>query len=249
MKGKLWVKVIVLFLSGYVLLGPLKVTPPSYLHGVAMAYPSSSDFLNLNATWYHDWGPCSDAECVPMTVTGADPGLSSKYNKPILFLNEPDGGPPTSVTTSVSTGVEDYTSLVAKYPYAKWVVGNIVSMQSNWLIQFHNTCRCSPYAWGAHAYFSDSTELEQVESWLINLHMSTGGNYWISEWADISGNVANDQAFYSWMKSQPWIQRAAYFTNRVEGIESWYPHGWNVPLINWSRGTLTNIGMWFSGVR
>ena len=258
MKNSLHNSLVVLFFSGYLIFTPLinvsnhnapETSVPSYLHGVGMSYASTSDLTTLGATWYLNWGSCSDSNCVPMTKTGTDPNLSKQYTQPILFLNEPDGGPPTSNATSVSDAIKRYNTQKAEYPHAKWVVGNIVVLQSDWLKQFHNTCHCSPYAWGAHAYFTNPTEMVKVENWLVNLHQATGGNYWITEWADTSGNVSDDKAFYAWMASQPWIQRAAYYTNRVQGIESWYPSGWNVTLFNWADNNLTDIGIWFSETR
>jgi hypothetical protein len=249
MKNPLHNSVIIIFLSGFLIFQPLIINGPNYLHGVAMAHPSNVDLVTTGATWYQNWRPCTETNCVPMTVVGTDPGLSKTYSQPILFLNEPDGGPPTSYTISVSDALQDYKKLVTEYPHAKWVVGNIVSLQSDWITQFHDSCNCSPYAWGAHAYFANPAELAQVENWLNNLHNITGGNYWITEWADTTGNIANDQAFYAWMESKSWIKRAAYFTNRVQGIESWYPDGWKVPLLDWSTGHLTDVGNWYIQIR
>ncbi len=94
----------------------------------------------------------------------------------------------------------------------------------------------APAYWHAHAYVNEGTEavgrlsLADAEETLQELHTKTGGTYWISEYADVTGNAASFCTFTRWMQDQTWIKRYAPFATRVEGSEPWYPRDfWGTP--------------------
>jgi hypothetical protein len=57
-------------------------------------------------------------------------------------------------------------------------------------------------------------------------HGYFGGTYWVTEFADTIGEVANDKILVDHFRSHSWIQRWAYFTNRAQGNKPRYPSEW-----------------------
>jgi hypothetical protein len=119
-----------------------------------------------------------------------------------------------------------------------------------------------PKYWHAHAYLNEGTDavghlkIEAAMQTLTSLHEKTGGNYWITEYSDVTGNVINFSSFTQWLKNQVWIRRFAPFATRISGNESWYPKAfWGLPqhvsLIDFSSSSssnpiLTNLGKAYS---
>jgi hypothetical protein len=222
--------------------------------GLAMAYPNLEDLQMLDPSWYYVWGGCpADIQsCVPMSWCGEDPNLALNYSDYILLFNEPEVE--TQCNISPQTGINRYMILQAKYSNAKWVVGNNIFWGSwqNWLNLFWDICNITPGCkmpdyWGVHVYISGEAWISYVRSELERLHNKVGGTFWITEFAEITGNINVDNDLVNLFESTLWIDRWAYFTNRAEETEWWYPAEWNVQLIEWGTDSLTPIGMWFVG--
>ena len=217
-----------------------------------MAYENSGDLAIMNAEWYYTYSVCNDPRCVPMSWCGEDPKLTTDYDGFVLLFNEPEN--PAQCNISPQTGIDRYRTLVEKYPNAKWVVGNSIfwGNWSNWLYQFRDLCVSDglqlPYAWGVHIYIrgSSSTWIPYIRDAMNRLHDGLGGTFWITEFAEINGNINTDDAMVRYFESEPWIERYAYFTNRAKGDEPWYPVGWNVQLFDWDTGVATQIGNWYA---
>jgi len=217
--------------------------------GIALAYPYYGDLVVLGAGWFYTWGACSSSPiCVPMSYAGEDPQLPADYSDYILLFNEPNNPPPFGGTLSPDEAVLLYMELVDKYPYAKFVVGNCNLFHRTWMQDFRNLCTdIMPVYWGFHVYITDPSEAEHIGLFLDGIHQwEFPGSWWITEFADVNGDVYNDAVVLSEFRKRDWIERWAYFTNRARGDEPWYPPGWNVQLLDWDTGELTEIGKWYA---
>ena len=210
-------------------------------HGLAVAYYHSEDVANVS--WFYQWGPGNgDSKCIPMSYSGDNPNLPADYSGWLMVFNEPDNMPPFGSGITPKVAADKYNLLRLSYPNAKLEVGNVTLDGLHWLIDFKALISSPPDAWGMHAYFMQSTL--DAENKLTNAHNVLGGQFWITEWADISGNVASNDTFREWLDKQSWIDRWAYFTNRATRDESWWPKNWKTQLWNMD-GMITNIGTWF----
>lgn len=227
----------------------IDINPPS--KGIAMAYPSLTDIEAVSADWYYYYGTCSEPNCVPMSWCGEDVNLSPDYMGYILLFNEPENPAQCNITPEV--GLSRYEILLAKYPNAKWVVGNSIfwGTWNDWLYSFRDLCTAQdvplPYAWGVHIYVYSSPEKNMpfIQQEMGQLHQDFSQPFWVTEFAEVKGNVFMDDAMVRYFQSQPWIERYAYFTNRAQGDEAWYPYGWKVQLSDYATGELTAIGKWY----
>lgn len=229
---------------------------PEPKKGLAMAYPQfQEDFTAIGEnTWYYIWTTCPTGadKCVSMSWCGEDPNLPVDYSNYVLLFNEPEN--PKQCNITPQQGVDYYTALHIKYPDIKWVVGNSIFWGSwqNWLNSFWNICNATPECkmpeyWGIHIYFKGSPELyiPFVESELTRLHDKIGGIFWVTEFAEISGNTVTDNALVNLFKKTPWIARWAYFTNRSQTTDPWIIDGWKIDLFDWNTGISTDIGNWY----
>jgi hypothetical protein len=182
-----------------------------------------------------------------MSWAGADPNLSIGYNDYVLLFNEPDR--PDQANLTPETGVALYKALCLKYPQAKWVVGNV--FYAVWLYTFKTLCLLDPSipmptTWGLHAYTSSADYVPRMLSYLEDAHVQLGGDFWITEFGSVVGDVFADNALVKFFESKPWIKRWAIFCNRAKGDEWWFPQAWHdFQLFDWTTGELTNVGKWY----
>jgi hypothetical protein len=216
------------------------------MDGIAAAYVYPDDLINVD--WWYNWGPCPDAPlgCVPMSWAGTDPNLDANYSSYVLLFNEPDRPDQSNILPEIA--IVMYKELKAKYPLAKWVVGN--TFYPNWLYTFKDLCAADPDCimpeyWGLHAYMGGAEYLPMMRTELTKAHNILGGKIWITEYASVTGDITADEGLRMFFKANKWIERWAYFTNRAQGTEWWYPTGWDVVLKEWETGNLTRIGDWF----
>jgi hypothetical protein len=216
--------------------------------GIGMPYVFIEDLERTNSSWYYNWGACPEAEsrCVPMSWGGADPNLPVDYNNYVMLFNEPDRPDQSNITPENALII--YKALKLKYPSAKWVVGN--TFYPNWLYKFYDLCTADadciiPRYWGIHAYIGGADFLPILQREFIKMHNKVGGTFWITEFASVYGDVSTDEGLVRFFKSQNWIERYAIFCNRAQGTEPWYPKSWNVQLVDWDTGELTQIGEWY----
>jgi hypothetical protein len=218
--------------------------------GIAMSYFYPEDLPKVNAEWWHIFGPCQSnypAGCVPMSWGGNNvPGLDPNYDGYLLFLNEPDR--PDQSNKTPAEGIALYKQRKAQYPNAKFVVGNTFYPQ--WLFDFKALCKADtacemPTIWGLHAYMGNAEYLPKMFAYLDDAHSRLGGEFWITEFASVFGDMFVDDALVNYFQSHDWIKRWAYWTNRYQGNEAWYPPGWNTNLFDWATGEPTKIGNWY----
>jgi hypothetical protein len=216
------------------------------MKGIALAYPFYKDITDVKASWFYVWGSCNVAGCVPMSRNGEDPNLPPDYNGYILLFNEPNNPEPYGHPIDPLEAVVIYLQLCDKYSHAKWVVGNVSAWGLDWLCEFYTHCDRPPQAYGMHGYVEGWITPQDLMNWWTEAHDNLGGDFWITEFADSTGNTKNDEALVKYFKANSWIKRWAYFTNRAKGDEPWYPSGWNVQLFD-QNGKMTKIGRWYSG--
>jgi hypothetical protein len=226
--------------------------------GIAMAYPNTADLEAVNASWWHQWGKCpDDTRCVPMTWGGEDPQLPVDYSGYVLFLNEPEN--PAQANISVRDAIQLYVNYTAQYPQAKWVIGNSLFWGdwAQWLVDFKALCAVTdgciaPEYWGVHVYMRCGTGYEAdcmafVNGNLTYLHATLGGTFWVTEFAEIKGNLKLDKMMVDYFNRTNWIARYAYFTNKSMPSDPWVQAGWTVDLFDWDTGEMTAIGRWYRG--
>jgi hypothetical protein len=188
-----------------------------------------------------------------MVRNGEDPSLPVDYSGYVLLFNEPNNPEPYGHPIAPADAVVIFTQLREKYSNARFVVGNVNIYSRRWMIDFWRLCRITPGCelpeyLGFHIYVSDDQEVYNLHKYLDGMYQYEYPNtkWWITEFADVTGNVSRDEAMVREFKSRDWIERWAYFTNRASGKEPWYPADWNVQLIDWYSGELTNIGEWYA---
>jgi hypothetical protein len=222
---------------------PTVVNNPNPKIGLALSKYFYTDLLGVS--WYHYWGPCGkkdDARCVPMSYAGElVDGLSNNYSGWLLVFNEPELVSPAGSNISVAKAIIEYTALREAYPLARMCVGNISQSGLAWLQSFGQSCQSIPDAWGIHAYTSDQTNTDVAVKFIEDTHSLLGGNYWVTEWADLNGNVSRNETMRQYLNSIPWIDRWAYYTNRGD---SWYPSNWKTELF-YQDGSPTEVGEWW----
>jgi hypothetical protein len=255
MYNKKWLFVLILVIIMFGLVSYIDLHPPGmnlmpiiYDKGIAMAYPPIQESLDgVGANWYYTWTSCNVPNCVPMSWGGEDLNLPLDYSGYILLFNEPDRPEQSNITPE--NGVAIYKQFKLKYPYAKWVVGNVWYAQ--WLYTFRDLCAADPECevptiWGLHAYVGYIEYLPKITKYLEDAHNNLGGIFWITEFAGVFGDIRIDEGLVRFFESHNWIERWAYFTNRAQETETWYPSGWDVQLYDWNTGELTKIGNWYA---
>ncbi len=223
--------------------------------GLAVAYPEYTTDLS-GIDWFYAWGTnqSDDPRYVPMSWSGDDPNLPTDYSGFVLLFNEPEN--PSQANIAPEIAVQKYMALYGKYPNAKWVVGNSIfwGHWQNWLVAFRSICVANGYKipdyWGIHVYLGGGAEwIPYVQSELDRLHNSIGGTFWITEFAEINGNIAVDDKLMKLFQATPYIERYAYFTNRSISSDPWVLDGWRVDMYS-QYGTLTAVGDWYiNGLR
>jgi hypothetical protein len=216
--------------------------------GLARCYASEEDMERTKSGFYYDWAynpaSLSDSRYVPMSREGQMIDLPEGYSGYLLQFNEPDNIEPHGCGVSPEAAAPLYEAMVSRYPHAKIVPGGVTAGGYNWMEKFKSLITTVPHAWAVHAYIEGYRDVDWVEGFLSKVHGMLGGNIWVTEWAEVAGNTTADEQLATWMDAQPWIERWAYFTNRVDVPQPWYPQGWNVLLFDYSSGEPTAIGAW-----
>lgn len=219
--------------------------------GIGMPYSEfKEDFEKSGASWYYNWGRCpsDDQACIPMTWGGEDPSLPLDYDGYLLFLNEPDR--PDQANKTPEEALILYKYFTSKYPDAKMIVGNIFGIQ--WNLNFKSLCLADPQCilptrWGFHSYYMDMSGVNRIKEIYNQYHPIIGGSWWVTEFANIHGEIYSDNEMLKYFNDTPWIERYAIFCNRAEGNEIWFPKFWHdFQLFDWGTGEITAVGRWYA---
>jgi hypothetical protein len=217
--------------------------------GIGMPYVNMGDLDKVGASWFYDWSSSHhiDPRYVPMSWGGSDPNLPLSYSGYVLLFNEPDRAEQANI--SPADGLALYKIFYWKYPQVKWVVGNV--FYAPWLYQFQALCTAEPdipmpAAWGLHVYVNGADHMERMLDYLEDAHNLLGGDFWITEFADVFGDVYVDNGLVHYFQTHDWIKRWAYFCNRAHGDEWWFPQSWHdFQLFDWVNGEFTEAGRWY----
>jgi hypothetical protein len=245
---------------------PLVSGPPAVKGGIGITVPNCDDQYAMNIGWSFDWGPqpavCPGLESVPMiwgaVRYGSSLGGNSEY---LLAFNEPDR--PDQANLTPEQGARDYHDwIVTRYPGRKFVCCN--STRASWLGQMadeysrlYGEYPPPMEVVGGHIYTSNLADARGVLSEFVALADEWRKPLWISEFAfppcfvgDNEAALALARQFVLELETQPQVQRYAWFANRVDGTEDWWPATWPMPQCSTSlfdklSGTPTVWGEWF----
>jgi hypothetical protein len=212
--------------------------------GLPTGHAVLSDVDLLGASWYYDWGNSGykDSRYVPMSWAGEPIDLPQDYNGYLLILNEPEHQSQANLTPE--EGARRVIELSKVFPKAKLIIGGVGYWGRGWLLQFVFELKdYQPAGWHVHGYVEAwLTTQDIIDYWLWARDILPGGEFWITEFADTN---TDSKELIDYVKQQKWINRYAWFANRLNGNESWYPSNWinNPALI--VDGQLTERGKYY----
>jgi hypothetical protein len=222
---------------------PLILAPVPPYHGLALADTAHpEDVQALGAEWFYNWGATADnvpitAEFVPMLWRGnPSPYIQSDYDGWLLVFNEPNLT--TQSNLSPTEAVIRFNALRAYYPRARLICCGVSIWAGAWQREFY-ALGGRPDAWHVHTYIEQWVTVGYIQSELTALHALTGGDYWVTEYGSMDGNLHDFKEITEWFEGQPWIARIAAYT-KGDSAASW---AIGVELVN-DDGSLTPIGAW-----
>ena len=205
--------------------------------GIAMVTNNLADLDAVGADWFYNWTtyPTASADIrnVPMSREGLfDTNLlPSDYAGYMLVFNEPNNVEPFGANLTPQVAAVRYITIRAAYPNAVMVVGNCSAWATDWYSGFVNALNAAgepiPTHWGIHGYIEAWITTPQLVTWWTQAHNVTGGTYWVTEFADTTGNTASFSGLLSAIITTSWIDRYAYFTNRYPEGAAYIPPGWH----------------------
>jgi hypothetical protein len=104
-----------------------------------------------------------------------------------------------------------------------------------------------PDAWHVHAYIEQWVTVGYIQNELTALHALTGGDYWVTEYGSLEGDLQDFKALTEWFGGRPWISKIAAYTNREPDPDATWSIGPGLEMVQ-DDGTLTPIGAYYSGV-
>ena len=217
-------------------------TPERTYYGLALADPSHpEDVLTLRAEWNYDWTPTGQ---VPM-LWGGNPSdaIPGDYTGDLLFLNEPNLETQSNVTPDEA--VAKLAVVRAAYPRAR-IIGCGVSVWATGWVYYFLRAGGVVDAWHVHAYTEEWITPAVAQNYLMQHHLQTGGEYWITEYGSPAGSLNDFRSMTEWFMRQPWITRIAAYTNRQpEGVP--WAIGKGCDMVR-ADGTLNPIGEYYRGL-
>jgi hypothetical protein len=225
-------------------------SPADPARGVAMIQPQyTQDLQTVGAGWYYTWTTyptAGAANYVPMSREGLFDlaRLSADYDGYMLVFNEPNQSEPYGADLSPQEAATRYTAIRAAYPNAVMVVGNASAWALDWYTAFiaalpQGTPR--PTHWGVHGYVEAWITPAHLIDWWTDLHDTIGGIWWVTEFADTTGNTATLHQLVTFVQVTQWIERYAYFTNRYTPAD-YIPDTWHDFNLIDDTGWLTDVG-------
>lgn len=231
----------------FIIFVPLVLARPAGVErrgvGLASGHRIASDVDLLHCSWYYDWDVTSDPDprYVPMSWSGGMVNLPSDYSGYLLVLNEPEN--PYQANQSPTEAAARVLALQAAFPNANLIIGGVGVWGGSWLLSFVAALGdYRPAGWHVHGYVeSYLTPQDVIDFWDWARSVTPGGEFWITEFADTNGS---GQELVNSLRGNPWVTRFAWFANRLDGTESWYPQNWaNNPALISPSGQLTSYGL------
>jgi hypothetical protein len=226
--------------------------------GIALVEPYLQDLDSVGATWYYTWThypkPTDDNRYIPMSYYGLfDASLPVDYDGFVLFLNEPNNPAPFGAGITPQLAAERYRDFIQARPRVKLVVGNASAWSNVWHYDFIHAVKSYgielPKYVGVHCYVEQHITAEVCEFYINQMRLTwqvEAGyipEFWITEFADTTGNTKSLTALMNVIQSKSYITRFAYFTNRYDTTQPYIPAGWyDFNLIN-NDGSLSPMGL------
>ena len=214
------------------------------------------DPATLNVAWTYNWGVNGTGDRhVPMYRDPDAPSwlsLPKDYPGWILLFNEPDMYEPYGHPVSPAYAYKKWKEAKSYHPKATLVVGGCTLRGIEWFREFKKIClanKSGPAFYHHHAYLEIGYTPAQVASMIDAIHAIMDCNLWVTEYGSDVGSVTDVKTLTEWFPKRQWIQRFAYFTNRLSGAEAWCPPGWEktMPLLDYNTGQPTMMGLYYAG--
>lgn len=208
--------------------------------GIALVTDKISDLDAVGAGWYYTWTSLptikEDKRYVPMSYYGLfDESLPLDYSDFVLFLNEPNNPAPFGAWITPNLAAERYIKFIEARPNSKLVVGNTSAWSTQWHYDFLQEIKLYnvplPKYVGLHGYVESwitpsTLEFYWNQTKLLYKSFDIDATFWITEFADTTGNVENMKSLMRIIYGYDWITRYAYFTNRYDPEAEYIPDGW-----------------------
>jgi hypothetical protein len=219
--------------------------------GITTGHHNLEDIDTLSCSWWYAWGTpiqyLSNPKFVPMSYSGEPVAVPTGFSKYLLVFNEPDL--PGDGFISPSDALSLLKKLQQKNEFAKLIVGGLSHWGTEWLQEFVSISGdWKPYGWHVHGYIDQGVTLDFLKNWWFsNVQKMCSGEIWVSEFADVTENGSQGKEYYDWIKDQLWIKRFAWFANRMNSSDSFYPSGWKFnPRLVDDLGNMTSTGVMYT---
>jgi hypothetical protein len=221
-------------------------SPPRRGIGIPSDHANAEDVTKLGCSFWYDWGcgPLTPGY-VPMSWAGGMVVLPVDYSGYLLVLNEPENSNQANLTPGTAVGL--VLLLAHAYPLAKLIIGGTGYGGFGWLMDFVQALGdYRPAGWHVHGYTEiyagHSITADMICKWWSDARVMTGGgDFWITEMADCTGDLDSARKLMTFCERNAWVTRYAWFANRLTGHEWYYPQGWHNPALIDDNG-LTQLG-------
>ncbi len=220
--------------------------------GICLLYGRANlpDVDRLQAGWYYDYGVTAaflpDPRYIAMSWQGEPIALPKDYRRPVLILNEPDNGGQAHLTPDIAA--QRVLNLARLNPALPLVIGGPSMFGAAWLKQFVAALGdYRPFGWHVHGYCEWAFTAEEVVAWFQQARQTCpGGQFWITEYADTS-TLNQAEKLNALVKGANWVDRYAWFANRIKEGEWFLPVHWENPALISADNTLTHLGKLYTG--
>ncbi len=168
--------------------------------GLAFSMPEfTQDKDLLNVGWYYKWNfncPADDPTCINMAYDEKYDLQPDQCKPYIMFLNEPNNGPPNGSNTEATIAAQRFTELeaICPPPATQFIVGNVANPGYRdggaWLISFLNeykrlTGNNFSQILGTHCYEYDTVPAGWCSSTLGGDRALYSGPMWVTEFNSV----------------------------------------------------------------
>jgi hypothetical protein len=240
--------------------------------GAFMIYPPCSDISMLAASWYYNVSvhpdpicPTTDERFVPLVYNGENIEellpiaiTNAQASGWLMGFTEPNlswqGNLTPTLAAELWHQIEDQAGsikLVSPAPSQHdpdWLWDMVDEYQAH----YGQLPRFDAIAW--HIYWDDP---QYIRDFLIARHEEASINgypdvpIWVTEysgkcWNSATADTGNDEIMTvvtPWFDSTPWIERYAWFANRIYGTEPSTPGWQSCSLVNVTTGALNPLGV------
>jgi hypothetical protein len=216
----------------------------------------AQDVTRVRATWYTTGSGCPlypGLEAVAGLEYGHEETPPTGNSPYLLTWNECDwnGQSPLDAAIRWREVVEPL------YGGALLLSPSVFCWGSGWIPEWHRAYRLRYGRWpryhgiNVHGYSCPGRDVVSELGAAVAWAAQRGKVVWIGEYAahDVGAGWTHEQAtaearrVLAWVRTQPTIERVAWFNTRTRGDEPWaFPLGYNSPLFEYGSGEMTDWG-------